>query len=191
MPQVIGKNPREARRSLLMESFNVGREHFKGVKNRTTAIVYKTEPPYTGISRYAQGTDIELWYKDSEGVDVRQMLRDYKIDSSKIIYEETPTTEEDVIEDGYIAVLSDGGGEIVYKTYVYKDGEGYRYVNATSQTVSWGATKWEVRVDDRGYAATKDDVVAAAEIHGSCGCMNLPGDYSRIYTIDEFLNMDF
>lgn len=101
VPQVIGKNPREARRSLLMESFNVGREHFKGVKNRTTAIVYKTEPPYTGISRYAQGTDIELWYKDSEGVDVRQMLRDYKIDSSKIIYEETPTTEEDVIEDSF------------------------------------------------------------------------------------------
>lgn len=99
--------------------------------------------------------------------------------------------EEDVIEDGYIAVLSDGGGEIVYKTYVYKDGEGYRYVNATSQTVSWGSTKWEVRVDDRGNAATKDEVVKAAEIHGSCGCMNLPGDYSRIYTIDEFLNMDF
>ena len=98
--------------------------------------------------------------------------------------------EEDVIEDGYIAVLSDGGGEIVYKTYVYKDGDGYRYVNATSQTVSWGAAKWEVRVDDRGNAATKEEVVKASEIHGSCGCMNLPGDYSRIYTIDEFLNMD-
>ena len=101
VPQVIGRTPREARRTLLMECLNVGKEHYKGVKTRSTAIVYKTDPQYDGISHYPQGTEVELWYKDSEGVDVRQMLRDYKVDSSRIIYEEEPVTEEDVIEESF------------------------------------------------------------------------------------------
>ncbi|MBQ9473731.1 MAG: PASTA domain-containing protein [Bacteroidales bacterium] len=101
VPQVLGRTPREARRTLLMECFNVGKEHYKGVKTRSTAIVYKTDPPYDGISHYPQGTEVDIWYKDSEGVDVRQMLRDYKIDSSRIIYDTATTTEEDFIEDSF------------------------------------------------------------------------------------------
>lgn len=83
-PFVIGKTHDRARRDILSASLNVGREHWNGVKNRETAVVYRQEPDYTGVAKYAFGTDVELWYIDADKTDVQKMISDFKVDSSKI-----------------------------------------------------------------------------------------------------------
>ena len=93
---VIGKTADKARRDITATSLNVGREHFKGVKNRHTAVVYKQEPDYTGVSKYPLGTKVDLWYIDADKTDVQKMVSEFKVDSSKIIIEE----DTDFIDDG-------------------------------------------------------------------------------------------
>ena len=95
---------------------------------------------------------------------------------------------EDNIDDGWIACLSDGAGEIVEKTYVYELDDGtYKYINVESVTTSWGSTQWNDTVKGSGTANSRDDVAKVAEEFGSCGWVTLPGDYSTVYSIDEFI----
>lgn len=93
VPFTIGKTREKARRDILSVSLNVGREHFNGVKHRETAVVYRQEPDYTGVSRYPLGTDVELWYIDVENTDVQKMVSEFKVDSSKIV-------DPNAIDDG-------------------------------------------------------------------------------------------
>lgn len=90
VPFVIGKTPDKARRDILCSSLNVGKEHYKGVKHKQTAVVYRQEPDYTGVNRYPFGTQVELWYIDEDDTDVQKMVREFKVDSSKIV---DPMTE--------------------------------------------------------------------------------------------------
>ena len=90
---MIGKTPDRARRDILSASLNVGREHFSGVKNRQSAVVYRQEPDYTGVSQYPYGTSVDLWYADPESIDVEKMVREFKVDSSKI-------DDPNLIDDG-------------------------------------------------------------------------------------------
>lgn len=85
VPFVIGKTRDLARRDLLQLSFNVGREHFRSVKDKNTAVVYRQEPDYTGVSRYPYGTAVELWYIDADADEVEKMISSFKVDSTKII----------------------------------------------------------------------------------------------------------
>jgi len=85
VPFVIGKTADMARRDILSVSLNVGIEHFRGVKNKTTAVVYRQEPDYTGVNKYPYGTSVELWYIDADNTDVSKMVSDFKVDSSKIV----------------------------------------------------------------------------------------------------------
>lgn len=99
VPFAIGKTREKARRDIFSASLNVGREHFSGVKNRETAVVYRQEPDYTGVSRYVYGTSVELWYVDVEDVDVKKMIKEFRVDSSKIVSPELyddgrPTPDE-------------------------------------------------------------------------------------------------
>lgn len=99
VPFVIGKTSDRARRDVQAASLNVGREHFDGVKNRSTAVVCRQQPDYTGVSKYPYGTQVDLWYVDADAVDVDRMVREFKVDSSKIEIEEfindgRPTPEE-------------------------------------------------------------------------------------------------
>lgn len=99
IPFVIGKTPDRARRDILSASLNVGREHFGGIKNRSSAVVCRQEPDYTGVSKYPYGTTVELWYADPDAIDVDRMVREFKVDSSKIedpefINDGRPTPEE-------------------------------------------------------------------------------------------------
>lgn len=87
VPFVIGKTPDKARRDILTASLNVGRENFRGVKDRQTAVVYRQEPDYTGVSRYKYGTSVDLWYIDADATDVQRMINEFKVDSSKITLE--------------------------------------------------------------------------------------------------------
>lgn len=107
VPFVIGKTRDMARRDILSASLNVGQEHFGGVKDRQTAVVYRQEPDYTGVSRFAYGTSVSLWYVDEDEVDVKKMIREFKVDSSKIMdYDEfddgRPTPEEIDERDGWL-----------------------------------------------------------------------------------------
>ena len=90
VPFTIGKTRDKARRDILSASLNVGSEHFRGVRDRQTAVVYRQEPDYTGVSRYPYGTSVELWYVDADEVDVKKMIKEFQVDSSKIL------------DDGYI-----------------------------------------------------------------------------------------
>ncbi len=93
VPFVIGKTADKARRDILAVSLNVGEEHFRGVKNKRTAVVYRQEPDYTGVNKYPYGTSVELWYIDAENTDVSKMVSEFRVDSSKII-------DVNTIEDG-------------------------------------------------------------------------------------------
>ena len=85
VPFVIGKTSDKARKDILSVSLNVGEEHFRGVKNKATAVVYRQEPDYTGVNKYPYGTNVELWYIDVDNTDVNKMVSDFKVDSSKIV----------------------------------------------------------------------------------------------------------
>lgn len=85
VPFAIGKTSDRARRDILSASLNVGREHFGGVKNRLTAVVRAQNPDYTGVTKYPFGTEVELWYVDADATDVERMVREFKVDSSKIV----------------------------------------------------------------------------------------------------------
>ena len=85
VPFVIGKTADKARRDILSVSLNVGEEHFRGVKDKRTAVVYRQEPDYTGVNKYPFGTNVELWYIDADHTDVNKMVSDFKVDSSKIV----------------------------------------------------------------------------------------------------------
>ena len=99
VPFVLGRTSDRARRDILSASLNVGHEHFGGVKNRSTAVVVRQDPDYTGVSKYTYGTSVELWYRDADDVDVDKMVREFQVDSSKIVEPEVyddgrPTPEE-------------------------------------------------------------------------------------------------
>ncbi|MBR6987413.1 MAG: protease complex subunit PrcB family protein [Clostridiales bacterium] len=91
------------------------------------------------------------------------------------------------LPEGWLAVLKDGAGEIMYETYVYETSDGkYEYINIRSTTVSWGAAEWNDIVCGSGAADTREDVVSAAEEFGSAGFVMFNND-SATYSIDEFL----
>ena len=93
VPFVIGRTSDKARRDIIAASLNVGREHFRGVSNKATAVVYRQEPDYTGVARYAYGTEVDLWYIDADDADVEKMIREFKVDSTKI-------NDPNAIQDG-------------------------------------------------------------------------------------------
>jgi len=99
VPFVLGRTSSKAHRDIISASLNVGKEHFRGVKDRATAVVCRQEPDYTGVARYAYGTEVELWYVDYDETEVNRMIQEFKVDSSKIddpnaIQDGRPTPEE-------------------------------------------------------------------------------------------------
>ena len=94
VPFTIGKTADYARRDILSASLNVGREHFGGVKDKQTAVVCRQDPDYTGVTKYPYGTAVELWYVDADATDVEKMVREFKVDSSRII------EDLNIIDDG-------------------------------------------------------------------------------------------
>ena len=84
VPFVIGQLPAKARRGILAASLNVGQEHFDGVTDRSTAVCYRLNPDYTGVTRYPLGTYVDLWYCDATEEDVERIISNFKVDSSQI-----------------------------------------------------------------------------------------------------------
>ena len=96
------------------------------------------------------------------------------------------------IEPGWIAVIEDGAGEILYKTYVYETVDGrYSYINVVATTVSWGSPKWNEIVKGSGFADSREEIVEKAKDFGSSGFVLFPDDTgpdAKAHSIDEFLN---
>lgn len=89
VPFVIGQVPAKVHRSILSASLNVGREHYdNNVTNRSSAVCYRLEPDYTGVTRYPLGTYVELWYCNASDRDVERIISTFRVDSSKIVQPE-------------------------------------------------------------------------------------------------------
>lgn len=95
--------------------------------------------------------------------------------------------DENGIPDGYYAIIHGGVGEMTHETYVYATDRGYRYVNVTSTTVSWGSPQWNHRVDKRGTADTREEIAKIAQKHGANGYVTYPYERNKTHTIEEFL----
>ena len=90
------------------------------------------------------------------------------------------------VPDDYIAVIRGGVGEKTVETYVYETDGGYKYINVTSATVSWGSPKWDHVVDNIGTVSTKEEVIEKAKEHGADSCVTFPGE-SDAHPISDFL----
>lgn len=102
VPLLIAKTPDQAHRAIYDRSLNVGREHWDGVTDRASAVVYRQEPDYNGVDKYPFGTTIELWYKNATEAEKKSMIDDFRIDSSRIIsqqeFQDIPDIE-DLLDD--------------------------------------------------------------------------------------------
>lgn len=88
IPFLLGKESVAAQRATLASAFNVKLHYKDNVKEKEKAVVYEQEPVYTGVSQYTYGTVVELWLCNPDEIDIKQLIRDFKVDSSKIIYPE-------------------------------------------------------------------------------------------------------
>ncbi|SCW41116.1 PrcB C-terminal [Ruminococcaceae bacterium YRB3002] len=95
----------------------------------------------------------------------------------------------DSVADGYICRLGGGSGEIGYCTYVYKTDTGYRYINTSKRTESWGSAHWIEWVSGHGTAATREEILEMAQARGSGDYVMYPGD-NNPYPASGFLTAD-
>lgn len=101
--------------------------------------------------------------------------------------------KSDIIPDGYISVFNGGSGEITYSTYIYKidNGKanyGFKYINTTNTTTSWGSSEWNIKITGRGILDWTDDVFYVANENNAYSYVLLPND-KKAYTIEEYQKM--
>lgn len=101
--------------------------------------------------------------------------------------------KSDDIPDNYIAVFNGGSGEITYSTYIYKinNGQGnygFKYINTTNTTTSWGSSDWNTKITSKGTVSWTQDVFKIAEENNAYSYVELPND-NKIYTIDEYMTI--
>lgn len=94
------------------------------------------------------------------------------------------------IPENYIAIFHGGVGEQTYETYIYKidNGQanyGFKYINVTSTTETYGSPNWIQKITDRGEFDWSEGAFTVAEKNGAYSYVTLPND-STIYTIEEF-----
>lgn len=94
------------------------------------------------------------------------------------------------IPNDYIAIFHGGEGEQTYETYIYKIDNGhanfgFKYINVTSTTESWGSSNWKHKINSKGKFDWTDGAFKIAEEHGAYSYVTIPND-DKIYTIQEF-----
>ena len=97
------------------------------------------------------------------------------------------------IPEGYIAIFHGGFGELTHETYIYKknnghDNFGFKYINTSTSTESWGSSQLITRITKRGSVQWTDDVFKAAKENNAYEYVTLPND-NKSYTIQEFMSM--
>ena len=149
------------------------------------------------VGEIALTGDYQVEFPDDHSLSEMQEIADYYLvfpfveNVTLNIISETAPAESEVseVEDGWIAKLNGGSGEITYHTYVYEAENGYKYINTTSTTVSYGSPQWTERVIDSGSVSTKEEIVQVAKDNGSKQYVLFPDD-KEAYKISDFLNMD-
>lgn len=101
--------------------------------------------------------------------------------------------KSDKIPKDYIAVFNGGSGEVTYSTYIYKINNkqanyGFKYINTTNTTLSWGNPNWNIEITSKGTVNWTDDVFTVAEKNNAYSYVKLPNDNKK-YSIDEFMSM--
>ena len=103
--------------------------------------------------------------------------------------------EEKLVEipQDYIAVFNGGSGERTNSTYVNKlnnglDNHGYKYINTTNTTKSWGSSEWNVEITSQGELTWQEEVFTIAEKNNAYSYVKIPND-DNTYSIDEFKTM--
>lgn len=87
---------------------NVGTEHFEGVTDRSSAVCYRLNPDYTGVTRYPLGTYVEIWYCDATEADVERIISNFQVDSSLIFENEYDDYEYDTYSSDPTPGFDDG-----------------------------------------------------------------------------------
>ena len=149
------------------------------------------------VGEIALTGDYQVEFSDDHSLSEMQEIADYYLvfpfveNVTLNIISETAPAESEVseVEDGWIAKLNGGSGEITYHTYVYEAENGYKYINTTSTTVSYGSPQWNERVIDSGSVSTKEEIIQVAKDNGSKQYVLFPDD-KEAYKISDFLNMD-
>lgn len=91
------------------------------------------------------------------------------------------------IAEDYIAIVSSGSGEITYNLYIYKNGDKYKYVKATTMTKSWGSSETTTKVTKRENTS-KSNLIKILEDDKKYSFVTLP-DSDKIYTKDEYIDI--
>ena len=89
-----------------------------------------------------------------------------------------------------LAIFHGGSGEQVYLTHIYKINSGhanmgYKYVNETCTTKSWGSSEWNCVKTKTGQFTWTDDAFDIAKENNAYSYVEVPGE-DETYTIDEF-----
>ncbi len=97
------------------------------------------------------------------------------------------------IKEDYIAIFHGGSGEVIYETYIYKidNGKanyGFRYINVTSTTQSYGSSHWIRKITGKGEFDWTDGAFGVARENGAYSYVTIPNSNER-YTIEEFQRM--
>lgn len=95
------------------------------------------------------------------------------------------------IPDNYMVVFHGGSGEITYSTYIYKidNGQannGFKYVNTTNTTSSWGSSDISKKITETGVVTWTDECFKVAKNNNAYSYVEFKG---KTYTIDEFASM--
>ena len=149
------------------------------------------------VGEIAMTGDYQVEFSEDHSLSEMQEIADYYMVfpfvenvTLNIIFETAPAQSDiSEVEDGWIAKFNGGSGEITFQTYVYKEENGYRYINTTSTTVSYGSPQWTERVTDSGTVSTKEEIVQIAKDSGSEQYVKFPDD-TEAYKISDFLSMD-
>lgn len=140
-------------------------------------------------------TAIMLFAGAAAGCDKSESRSTSVAESSRAVseYKEDPGASSKGYEvpSGWIASINNGVGEQMSKTFVYWDEAGYKYINITSTTQSWGSTTWVNKYCSEGKCSSKEEVLEAAKEFGSAGFVVLPQDSTKTLTLDDFLKIDF
>lgn len=97
------------------------------------------------------------------------------------------------IPDDYIAVVNSGVGEITYSTYIYKidngnDNYGFKYINTTNETSSWGSSEVKTKITGKGKVNWIADIFDIEKNNSGYSYIRLPND-NKIYSVEEFIMM--
>jgi len=98
------------------------------------------------------------------------------------------------IPEDYIALFhGNESSEYELQTYIYKidNGQanmGFKYINVTASTKSWGSSEWIYKINKKGTFDWTDGAFMVAKEHGAYSYVTLPND-NKTYTIEEFQSM--